>query len=259
MVEENDRGKKRVRESSSVETWTKTNTQASGEQWASRHSPWWSLFLCLHFETRRLHFWDKIWTSKNRKKRLNWKICDSATGGGGGGKGGIGRAEGQIWRPGGWGRLSMSKSKMEANGRLVPAGVMLRNYALLGFFYFLGPALVWLQRLGAALQPPDGRLISFDKALIGRTVCRSCRFDRVSLLTRWTCRGSALGKNGGEEKCEEAWVGGPVVRSGVQSWKCVTCLVWHEVFFGVSKDTPPPPTLLALPLFCHPPPPPNWI
>lgn len=32
----------------------------------------------------------------------------------------------------------MSKSKMEGNGRLVPGGVMPRNYA----FFFLGPALV---------------------------------------------------------------------------------------------------------------------
>lgn len=90
IVTKND-GKKCVRESSGVETWTETNSQASGEQWPSRQSPWWSLFVCLHLETRGLHFWDKIWTSKKWKKRLNWKICDFTAGGG--------REEGGGWMP----------------------------------------------------------------------------------------------------------------------------------------------------------------
>lgn len=106
-----------------------------------------SLFVCL------LKLQDSISETKygprKTEKRLNWKnmsFCQCWWGREG--------AECQIWSPGGWRRLSTSKSKMEANGRLVPGVVRQRNYAM-----FVSAPLVWLQRLGAVPQQPDGSLI----------------------------------------------------------------------------------------------------
>lgn len=57
-------------------------------------------------------------------------------------------------------------------------------------------------------------------------------------------RVSAAKEQRGGERARD--VGSPVARAEVQSWKCVTCLVWHAIFLGISKPPPHPHYLLAL-------------
>lgn len=139
------------------------------------------------------------------------------------------------------------KVKTGANGRPVPGGVTLSSYAA----FCRGVALVWSQCFWAVLQhQPDRSLIQFDQPLIAPTMYFSCRFDAfdtsdLSQVVQWphTARtgmggGGIMGvhceRTRGGEGVRETW-GVPWLRSEVQSWKFVTCLVWHRIFLSGSQ------------------------
>lgn len=228
------------------------NSQASGEQWPSCQSPWWSGLVCLHLDTSELHSRGKQWAEKNFRNRLNRKLCDSASG------------RFQIRNLRGTRRLSVEFSwklrwrQMEGQCQVVWCSVITWHCSR----HCSG---VTIASLSVFQQHPGGSLIQLHEALIAPTVSFPCLFHQTchtlsSDLTpqgqgrRGECYGWALEKNkgrrGGPVTCGVPWLGQKFRAENLSP-------AWFGTQF--SSGAARPPSLLALALFCHPLPPSNWI
>lgn len=149
------------------------------------------------------------------------------------------------------------KVKMEANGQCQVVWCFVIMWRCPG---------VTIASLSMFQQQPGGSLILLDEALIAPTVGFPWLFDHIGLWHVGPVTRCPATSHWGGSVMAERWertrggegardLGSPVARSEVQSWKFVTCLVWHAIFLRGSKA----PSLLVLALFCHPLPPSNWI